>query len=378
MIKLIYLFTPVYVSLFWSIVLILTKSKENQPKHFLGYFMLIAFILYFSHANFFLENYALYIWLDAVYLFASLATFPMYYIYVRLLTTDKKPSFKKHSFYILPSIVIGVLTFLGYYFMEDEERLFYVSQILKDANPEKTHIYFKFQNAVLNAKKIVFVVQTVVFSILCYKIVKEHNKEILNYYSNTEGNELKWLHFFNITLIFTSVFSLSAQVMGREVFANNEAMLPIPAFIFSVLLFVIGFLGNKQTSVHLTDETLVIRDHKSTTPALKLKQRLNQALVEDKIFLDPNLKVTELVGLFNTNRTYISKVINDEFQMNFNDLVNLHRISYAKELLKDKKYNKYHLEAIAQMAGFGSLNSFTRAFQKIEHVTPGRYRSLLN
>lgn len=259
--------------------------------------------------------------------------------------------------------------------MEADQRLYYVSNILKGLHLETMETYFQFQNGILIAKKIVFVVQTVVFSILCFKIVQDHNKEILNYYSNTEGNELRWLHFFNITLITTSVFSLSAQVMGREAFANNDSMLPIPAIVFSTLLFIIGFLGNKQSPVHIVEAE---NDNglKSLATSSRLKQRLLTLITEDRIFLDPNLKVTELVKLLNTNRTYISKVINDEFEMNFNDLINLHRINYAKDLLNNRANNKYHLEAIAQMSGFGSLNSFTRSFKKIEHIPPGSYRKM--
>lgn len=375
MIKTLYLFTPVYVTLFWAIVLLLSQKKDNQPKRFLGFFMFVAFVLYFSHATFFLENYSLYVWLDSVYLFSSLATFPLYYIYVRLLTTDKKPSFKKHIIYLIPSILIWMLTLIAYTLMEADQRLYYVSHILKGLHHETMENYFQLQNGILVAKKIVFVIQTVVFSILCFKIVQDHNKEILNYYSNTEGNELRWLHFFNITLITTSVFSLSAQVMGREAFANNESMLPIPAIIFSALLFAIGFLGNKQSPVHLSEEENGVALRTVATSS-RLKQRLLALITEEMIFLDPNLKVTELVKLLNTNRTYISKVINDEFGMNFNDLINLHRINYAKDMLNKQVNNKYHLEAIAQMSGFGSLNSFTRAFQKIEHIPPGRYRKM--
>jgi len=42
-----------YVTLFWAVILLLTKRKKNLAKYFLGVFMVAAFLVYLSHAVFF-------------------------------------------------------------------------------------------------------------------------------------------------------------------------------------------------------------------------------------------------------------------------------------------------------------------------------------
>ena len=61
--------------------------------------------------------------------------------------------------------------------------------------------------------------------------------------------------------------------------------------------------------------------------------------------------------------------------MNFSEFVNIHRIKEAKFILKDKNFKIYTMEHIAEMSGFGSLNSFNRVFKEIEGVTPGQFKN---
>ncbi len=56
MIKTILLLNPVYVTLFWALVLTLENRKQQVPKLFLGRFMFVAFVLYLSHFFIFQGN----------------------------------------------------------------------------------------------------------------------------------------------------------------------------------------------------------------------------------------------------------------------------------------------------------------------------------
>ena len=76
-----------------------------------------------------------------------------------------------------------------------------------------------------------------------------------------------------------------------------------------------------------------------------------------------------------TNRTYISKLINEEFEMNFNQFVNNFRINEAKKLLEEDNGKVSSMELIAEKSGFGSFNSFTRVFKNITGTTPGNFRN---
>jgi hypothetical protein len=56
MIKDLIIYTPMYVTFFWAVVLLLTKKENNPAKFFLGFFMSVAFLVYLSHAVFFQQD----------------------------------------------------------------------------------------------------------------------------------------------------------------------------------------------------------------------------------------------------------------------------------------------------------------------------------
>ena len=107
----------------------------------------------------------------------------------------------------------------------------------------------------------------------------------------------------------------------------------------------------------------------------QLKSKLTGLFENEKIYRDPNLKITNVTSRLNTNRTYISKLINNEFQETFNEFVNRYRVEEVKNLFKADKEQQYTLNFIYETAGFGSLSSFIRIFKAMTGKTPGQYRN---
>ncbi|WP_372936629.1 helix-turn-helix domain-containing protein, partial [Mariniphaga sediminis] len=94
----------------------------------------------------------------------------------------------------------------------------------------------------------------------------------------------------------------------------------------------------------------------------------------NKIYLDSELKITELCRELNTNRTYLSNLINTEFQQSFNDFINSYRVNYSISLLESGMGDTSSLNDIALISGFGSVSSFNRAFKKNTGMTVGQYK----
>ncbi len=140
---------------------------------------------------------------------------------------------------------------------------------------------------------------------------------------------------------------------------------------------MIGFEGSMQnhTIVELTlDEKKEIHQPINTSIEL-LKTRLIECFEKDKIYQKKDLKITDISILLNTNRTYISNVINQEFNVSFSDFVNQYRINEAKKILKLESTSKYTLEYVAEKVGFASSHSFIRVFKKLEGKTPIAYKN---
>jgi AraC-like DNA-binding protein len=144
-----------------------------------------------------------------------------------------------------------------------------------------------------------------------------------------------------------------------------------------VLLFFIGFQGYLQnyTVYELKkDETLdLVSDTKSWNTE-QLKNRVIDLFEKEEIYRDSDLKITHLSLRLSTNRTYISKLINNEFKVTFSDFVNQYRVEEAKILLENDTQQRYSLSYISETVGFGSLSSFIRIFKDKMGVTPGQFR----
>lgn len=92
---------------------------------------------------------------------------------------------------------------------------------------------------------------------------------------------------------------------------------------------------------------------------------------EERIYLDKTVSVAGLSKRLCTNRSYISRYMNNELGTTFYDYVNRRRTEHAKTLLRETDMK---IEAVGDESGFNSVMSFRRAFTAYEGMTPGEYR----
>ena len=86
---------------------------------------------------------------------------------------------------------------------------------------------------------------------------------------------------------------------------------------------------------------------------------------------DINLKkVAEELG---TNGNTVSKLINSETGVNFNDYINQKRIALAQKRLLDDGFNHLTVEAVGQSVGFKSKSAFYNAFKKHTGQSPSAF-----
>ena len=104
--------------------------------------------------------------------------------------------------------------------------------------------------------------------------------------------------------------------------------------------------------------------------------RFTVQMLENKLFTDPSLTIAAVAERLETNRTYLSKAINDITGKTFTQLVNEYRIRQAIAEISDLKADK-PLKQIATDVGFNSLSTFYNTFQASTGMTPARYRSQL-
>lgn len=370
-------YTPMYVTFFWAILLLLTKREDNRAKFFLGGFMAIAFLLYLSHSIFFEKIVTVYSFIDPLYIFSSLSVYPLYYWYIKLLTIET--GYRWYNLKLLiPAVVFSLTSLVLYQMMNENDRIDYILGFLVKSKSDISYTAtMQLQKLVYFGSRLVFTIQIIYFVVLGLRLVKNYNKQIANYYSNLESRSILWVNYILYSLVVTSAASIIFNLIGRSYFVDSNILLLIPSIIFSVLLFFIGLQGYMQNHT-VTDMEFDDLNEKNFGPQnynnLRLNEKLLNLFINEEIYKQPDLKITYVTEKLNTNRTYVSKHINTEFSCTFNEYVNRYRIEEAKRLLSDEKMKNYSLNYISEKSGFGSMGSFMRVFRDMEGITPGEYR----
>ena len=123
--------------------------------------------------------------------------------------------------------------------------------------------------------------------------------------------------------------------------------------------------GEKYAKVNLPDETR--KEYAKT-----LEDYMNQK----QAFLEETLSVHQVSKELNIPPHHLSMTINIEFEQNFYNYVNRHRIRYAEKLLNDPEKNEESILMIACLSGFQSKSSFNKAFKYLNDMTPSEYRKV--
>jgi AraC-like DNA-binding protein len=369
--------TPVYITLFWAIVFLTGNNIHSRPKLMLSIFMLVAAMLYTCHAVFFMNFRDIYLALDPLYLFTSLSVYPLYYWYIKLLTSESHLE-PYNLVHLVPAMTLAIFLELFLIFATPEEQLQYYQGVLVDndwsllAAPGNAGWLAR----IFIASRMIFALQVLFYLMLGYRQAGKHNDRLEDFYSNTENRKLVWIKLLNISFMTFSTASMVFNFLGRGRFLNHNSLLIIPSALFSSLLFIVGLQGNKQSdSIQEMEPEAENNFHEifSVKSNNHLKERLHEVMVKDRMYLVPDLKITTLCKILNTNRTYISNMINDEAGCNFNSYVNRFRIEHALDLMNQQGGKDLVIDYIAQESGFGSSSAFIRAFKLYKGMPPGRY-----
>lgn len=144
----------------------------------------------------------------------------------------------------------------------------------------------------------------------------------------------------------------------------------IVAYSLSILAIKGGYLNRIG---HTKYKTTSISEEQVST----LYEKVSQLIVEEKLFLNPELTLKSLSQRLNVSTQILSMVINQKSETNFNSFINQYRIEEAIERFKNEKNNNLTIAAIAFETGFNSLSSFNSAFKKQVGETPKNYRAAL-
>ena len=188
--------------------------------------------------------------------------------------------------------------------------------------------------------------------------------------------------FNRITLIFFTLISLKMFLF--ETLDKYLSVLEMIIFMYSVALFLrVVFKFNLQSGVasyEPNEGEKMLRDREETSVIGYLtndqlddrddniRRRLIKYFEEEKPYLRADLSINEVASYLYSNKSYVSRVINDHFKKNFNQFVNFYRIEEAKRIFMTDR--SLSITNWYQKAGFGSMASFCISFRIYTGASP--------
>lgn len=236
---------------------------------------------------------------------------------------------------------------------------------------------------------------------ICYDLKKDNQNALLylkrhNEIADTIAKQtaqkayIEMLVKYETEKITETVQKNSRTGKGNKIETDNKYILLVTG-MFLILIFFIypGYKKRKFLSA-LSNSSLILKlrknensiahlkkynlgNNRNNNLSLELFDKLEILVNQEKIYLSPNLSLHQTAEFLGTNTSYLSRIINEKTEMNFNNFINKYRIEEAKRIINSDEFKSYTLEGISKSCGFTSRSAFNSAFKKFTGMTPTEY-----
>lgn len=344
----------------FSLIVFLTKEYRSKSNIFLGFTVFFISISnihhmfvdigYLTQESVIRKLYFPWHWFVA----------PMFYLFLYYFFNTKPLSKKYKSYLFAPVFTIALIHGLQFLY-----------QLL--INPDHLIPRYYQRGLFLYTNLISFIfIPAIIYLMYRMIIVFEKNAKNISELQKIkkETNWVKNLIYFGIAI--TTLGMISA-IIGIKL-NMKESFYAYPFFIsISVWIYWVGYVGIRRSLSHMK-----IKKLKNSTTIQKKGfstfSRINEHIVSEKAYLKNDINRDIIAGEFGISTGYLSQIVNQYTESNFNDYINKLRVESSKEKLLDSQYDNYTIEIIGLECGFKSKSNFYTAFKKHTGQTPNQFK----
>ena len=386
------MFEVLYIgSIFCAVLTIyLLLFKENAIKSYSNYIL---------SAILFLEIYFVIIYLliytgqinELPLLYKTAAPFnflipPLAYLYVKSVLINKKGLSAIDLLHFLP-FGFTIINYLPFFLMPIAEKKLIVQMTSDDIS-----YAFRYQAGYL-PEYLIFVfkiLQSILYLIIQWKLIVDFKKENKNIPIESQIKKVvKWLKIFSgiFTTILFGFFFIAFFFYLLPINSYFEFINLVQSLLLSVSFFTLSTYILLNPAIL---DGLPFIKYRLQDSSISNQQESRQFIVENyeneiaqienymndqEVFLNPKITLTQISATLQIPIKDLSYIINNHFDVRFNDYINQYRINYFSKMLNDEYLNNYTIDSLMQKAGFSSKSTFHAAFKKIHHCTPSQYIS---
>lgn len=314
----------------------------------------------------------------------TLAIGPLLFLYVRSLTDFNFRIKGKMYLHLLPAIL-----YLLY------RTLFSLLDIFWFEKYYLTNEYSDLDFATWYAN--ISIISILIYLFLSIKHFRNYKKYTQLTTSFADLASLKWLRNFLYAFGVLTILPIIKELLsGFDFFAKLRYYGPWYYYVaFAMVVYYIAINAHQAVYMHLRkiefQPQLLLAFQDSNTnleskelnklknepiiltidlKSIQLKKELLLLIEKEALFERSDLTLNDVATKLKTNAVILSKVVNQQFALNFNDFINQYRVNAVIERIKDPKFKNQTLLAIAFDAGFNSKATFNRAFKKFTDKNP--------
>ena len=247
---------------------------------------------------------------------------------------------------------------------------------IKDLIAEQLHF-----NQIKHLEDYLTLVSTFTYLVVGFLKLKNYKAWLDTNISDSAYPSFNWLRAIVVQLLLIGCILLINLLLDRLLFPGSSNFLRWQVFYIVIAghIYYLGFRG-----INLTTKVKHQRSPKQSKIKKLTKDQVNQivskielALKEEKVYLNPKLSGAELAGKVDTSQSSLSYALNEHYKKNFRELINQYRVDEAKAKLADPSLSHLSILGIAFESGFSSEASFYRSFKKATGKSPAEYQSTL-
>ena len=337
---------PFMVCLFWTVHAGISYRELNKAQHYLGLFLSVSMLVFLYHAVYYSTAHTSgYNVLTVIYSWATLTTYPLYYLYIKAITDYHDPGKFEMALLLTPGLIAAAAS---------------ISVLLFGLRHEVPDTFIS----------IVRPIQTILVCVISLIKLNKFDRSVYDSYSEVEGKTAKPIIIL-VAVQFTAAFCTVVLTILGPRFFTGKTVLAVPSVLFAGIIYAIAYVGFRyrfgayQMENELKEDIILTDKENEDSVLFNIIQ---EKMENERMYLQPGLSVVDLAKSIGSNRTYVSTSINSHSGKSFAMFVNTYRVEYAKQIME--KDGKLSIAQVAEMSGFASEESFRRNFRNITGKSP--------
>jgi len=306
------------------------------------------------------------------YLISLLLTIgPLIYFYIKTSVQRDFKFSKKELIHFLPALLYIIFKVIIYLYDRSQSGF---------SETQNGPFYLWVMDHLSILLSILFSVHLLLYLLFSFKLYYNFREHLKDEYSNTYAYELRWLRNFLYVFTFLFIYDSIQMITDGFIFDlhwTQEWWYHFFSLLIVIYVGVMGYFTPVESLKKIDLEKSYHQKSREIDAPFEYKEELARLckLVEyDKLYLDPNLTLSQLSRKSKINTSQLSYMINTGLSKNFNDFVNEYRVEEVKTQLLDPKKEQLSILAIALDSGFNSKATFNRVFKRITGKSPSNFR----